>query len=51
MIATSVALTVWTAGLSYVAGRDKNRQVLEERDVEAATLGESARGQKKGEEP
>jgi len=48
MIATSIALTIWSGGLAYVTGRDKKRQVLEEHDVEADTAGDAANSRSKG---
>jgi hypothetical protein len=48
MIATSVALTVWTAGLAYIVRRNKDRQILEDRDVEGDTPRGSAGPKSKG---
>ena len=33
MIATSVALSAWTAGLTYMIKRGKGRQVLEDSEI------------------
>ncbi|KAK4445723.1 pantothenate transporter liz1 [Podospora aff. communis PSN243] len=50
MIATSVSLTVWTAGLTFIVRRDKDRQVLEDRQLEGDTPGGSAGSESKGED-